>query len=342
MRAILFIPLLSLSLHATELRPPLQKEERKNGAQTLQSLSHLSRQLAAATSPLIMDETGAITAMATWVGEDGYLITKASEAPILEKLRARLPDGRLVKLREIRRHTGHDLALAQAIGVSGVGIVAFAPEMEPPIFGQWITSPATDGELRLGVISAQRRKIPGLGAAMGVRMDEKPTLSGNGVRIMGVAEDSPAQAAGLRQGDILMRIGEEPLTQFSQVHQIVSKMQPGELVKVDYIRSGKEHSATVRLASRTKVLSNWEGEDFANGGTSIRTDGFEEILQHDLPLSPADMGGPLLDLEGRALGINIARVDRITTFALPASVFWPEIQEWIHADRHPPKALPAR
>lgn len=341
MRATLCITLLCLSSQAAELRPSLQPDERKNGAQTLQSLTHLSLRLATATTRLV-DAKGRTAALATWVGEEGYLITKASEAPELEKLNARLADGTLVELREIRRHTGHDLVLAQAVGVRGVGTVAFTSEAGAPTFGQWITAPATDGQLRLGVISAQRRKIPGIGAAMGVRMDEKPTLTGNGVRILGVAEDSPARLAGLMQGDILLSIGDEQLTQFSQVHQIISKRQPGELVPVKFLRSGKERTITVRLASRTKVLSNWEGEDFANGGTSIRTDGFEEILQHDLPLTPSDMGGPLLDLEGRAIGINIARVDRITTFALPAAVFWPTIQEWLEADRHPPKALPAR
>ena len=29
------------------------------------------------------------------------------------------------------------------------------------------------------------------------------------------------------------------------------------------------------------------------------------------------MGAPLLNLEGLALGVNIARSDRVTTFALP-------------------------
>ena len=43
-----------------------------------------------------------------------------------------------------------------------------------------------------------------------------------------------------------------------------------------------------------------------------------------------------------SMGINIARVDRVTTFALPVEAFWSETQQWIHADRHPPKAVPAK
>jgi S1-C subfamily serine protease len=53
------------------------------------------------------------------------------------------------------------------------------------------------------------------------------------------------------------------------------------------------------------------------------------------------MGGPLLNLLGQAVGINIARVDRVTTFALPMEIFWPSVQQWIAEDRNPPKAEPA-
>ena len=90
------------------------------------------------------------------------------------------------------------------------------------------------------------------------------------------------------------------------------------------------------------MLSNWEGEDFANGGVSLRNDNFPEVLQHDIPLLPADMGGPVATLEGKVVGINIARVDRVTTFALPVEAFWTEAQLWIKADRHPPKAVLAQ
>jgi S1-C subfamily serine protease len=44
------------------------------------------------------------------------------------------------------------------------------------------------------------------------------------------------------------------------------------------------------------------------------------IIQHDLPLPKEAMGGPLFDLEGNCIGINIARVDRVTVFSLPAEI----------------------
>ena len=41
------------------------------------------------------------------------------------------------------------------------------------------------------------------------------------------------------------------------------------------------------------------------------------IIQHDVSLPPTAMGGAVLDLDGNALGINVARVDRVTTYAIP-------------------------
>jgi S1-C subfamily serine protease len=78
---------------------------------------------------------------------------------------------------------------------------------------------------------------------------------------------------------------------------------------------------------------NWEGEDFANHGTSLRTDNFPEVIQHDLPLNPEDMGGAVFDLKGRAIAVNIARVDRVTNYALPVETFLPEVTRWMKEDR---------
>jgi len=139
-----------------------------------------------------------------------------------------------------------------------------------------------------------------------------------------------------------INIAGEKVAEFRRVHDIVNKRQPGEVIDVRYIRKDKEETCRVRLASRTKVLQNWEGEDFANGGISLRSDNFPEVLQHDIPLLPSDMGGPVATLEGKVVGINIARVDRVTTFALPVEAFWTETQQWIKADRHPPKAVLAQ
>ena len=66
------------------------------------------------------------------------------------------------------------------------------------------------------------------------------------------------------------------------------------------------------------VLSKLEGGRFyLTRGTASE---LNDVIQHELPLTPQAMGGPLVNLQGKAMGINIARADRVTTFTLPATV----------------------
>ena len=46
---------------------------------------------------------------------------------------------------------------------------------------------------------------------------------------------------------------------------------------------------------------------------------FARGIQHDCAISAKDCGSPLIDLDGRLLGINIARAGRIQSYAIPIS-----------------------
>jgi S1-C subfamily serine protease len=50
---------------------------------------------------------------------------------------------------------------------------------------------------------------------------------------------------------------------------------------------------------------------------SRRAQGFEQAIEHDSVLPPWLCGGPLVNLDGEAMGLNIARAGRVTTYALP-------------------------
>ena len=60
---------------------------------------------------------------------------------------------------------------------------------------------------------------------------------------------------------------------------------------------------------------------------SSRRSGYSVILQHDSVLKPSDCGGPLVDLKGRVVGINISRAGRVETWAIPAEIVAPLIAE---------------
>jgi S1-C subfamily serine protease len=321
-------------LACVAVESPSQTATRTNGLFLTESLGGL-RATALGIRAQVLDADGEPRMAATLLSRDGYFLTKASETPALSEASLLLTNGHQGSVREVWRDKARDLVLGQVPGLGTRKALVMNPGANLR-HGTWLCALHGDqGEIRLGVSSANRRRIPSMGAALGIRMgpqQEEPQQA-DGVRIVGVASDSPAEAAGLKRNDILLEIEGERVQQFANVRDIVSRRQPGDELLVRFRRNGRDSQVSVRLASRTKVLANWDGEDYANGGISLRTDGFPDIIQHDLPLNPPDMGGPLLDLQGNLVAINISRVDRVTTFALPLESFWEEVREKIVADR---------
>ena len=59
---------------------------------------------------------------------------------------------------------------------------------------------------------------------------------------------------------------------------------------------------------------------------SLRQTGFPAVLIHDTIVGRRQCGGPVVDLEGRVVGVNIARFHRCSTFAIPQQ----EIRRLVH------------
>jgi len=65
-----------------------------------------------------------------------------------------------------------------------------------------------------------------------------------------VTEDSPAQAAGLMPGDELVALGDVSISDWEGFGNAVQQHQPGDKVKLSYIRDGEEKVATITMADR--------------------------------------------------------------------------------------------
>ncbi len=62
-------------------------------------------------------------------------------------------------------------------------------------------------------------------------------------------------------------------------------------------------------------------EEYQNqlgGGLSRRRFGFPIAFQHDSVVEPTDCGGPVVNLKGELVGLNIARAGRTETYAIPS------------------------
>ena len=66
-----------------------------------------------------------------------------------------------------------------------------------------------------------------------------------GVEVQRVQENSPAEIAGIKPGDVLLTYNSEDILSAPQVGRLVSETPPGRRVKVQYWRNGKIRTTTV-------------------------------------------------------------------------------------------------
>lgn len=81
--------------------------------------------------------------------------------------------------------------------------------------------------------------------SMGIMPDY--TFSGSGVRADGISDDKPAQKAGLKAGDIIIKMGELPIASLENYMQALGKFKKGDKVIVKYKRGDKEIETTVEF-----------------------------------------------------------------------------------------------
>src|SRR5262249_176380 len=64
--------------------------------------------------------------------------------------------------------------------------------------------------------------------------------------------------------------------------------------------------------------------------------GFPTALQHDSVLKARECGGPLVDLDGKVLGINIASSGRVDSYTIPSEVIQGMLPELMSGKLAPP------
>jgi putative serine protease PepD len=79
---------------------------------------------------------------------------------------------------------------------------------------------------------------------------EQPGSEPAGLYITSVTSDGPAQAAGLRAGDLIVGIDGAPATSAEQLLTATLQNRPGDVVRIAYVRQGVKQQADVTLGSR--------------------------------------------------------------------------------------------
>jgi serine protease Do len=251
----------------------------------------------------------------TLITDDGLIITKYSEImETRQPLRIAGNDRRLHRGRIIAHDIGIDLALIKSDIRYSSGIEWGSTEDLG--IGHWLTAgvDARPG-IRCGIVSASTREIPKAGGALGIQMGEEGRENG-GITVDLVTPDSPAQKAGLRRGDIIYAFDKKEVFTREKLRATV-QAHPGEKVVLSIIRDEQKQDIDVTLGYFTAVFGLRERNLKMSGTVSKRRGGFGTVIQHDITMTKTDIGGPLLSLEGKLLGINIARADRVQFYAIP-------------------------
>ena len=265
----------------------------------------------AAKSVVAIQVNGAPAVLGTVVSGEGHILTKNTET--LKGEISRPGDGGKVPLKLVKRFPKRDLALYQG-APEGLKPVRWTGKKKNPI-GTLLTTPGPDGEpLGIGLISVLTRALGEIGF-LGIQAGE----GDGGVVIVRIVNGSPAQKAGLRADDVITHVDGKALMDPFAFGSKIRTYRAGDEVEFTYRRGEEEQKISVKLASRPEEQSSgrFRRMNEMSGPLSERISGFPLALQHDIPIPPSFCGGPLLDLQGRCVGINVSRAGRVKTLAIP-------------------------
>jgi serine protease Do len=250
------------------------------------------------------------------ISPDGDILTKASELADIKKLSAAVDEQRYAEVKLIAVDPRWDVAHLK-LEASGLTPVTYAPT-SAVAQGTWVVangaSTRTHRRALAGIISAKTREIPTAGgAALGVIL--KPDAKD--LEIADVQDKSGAKEAGLQKGDVILAIDGKKVAKLEEVTEALKDLKAGTTAKLTYRRNNEELTIDVRLMARSEMTDQMNRNDQMSGLFSERRSGFPRILQHDILGAKSIVGGPLLDLDGRCIGMNIARANRAESFAIP-------------------------
>ena len=297
----------------------LESAFRTNGPTTQASFESV-REVLQNCSAVIQRGTKEI-AYGTVMSADGVILTKATEIGDGEGITVTVGTQVYKEVAVLATDVGWDVALLKVKAV-GLTPVQLATDLPDPERGTWVLANGATSRLKrrpqVGIIAANAREIPAAGGVvLGITFKEED----NKMVVEEVREGSGAAKAGIQKGDVIVAAAGQDVTDRESLAKLMEKRHVGEDVEITVEREGKKMPLQVRLAGRDELFKDPEQmsrNDMMSGDFSERRSGFPRVIQHDIIANRTTIGGPVLDLDGRCLGMNIARADRCETYAIPA------------------------
>ncbi len=256
--------------------------------------------------------------LCTVIRADGYALTKASEIETQnnQALTVMLTKDRMVPAEIVKIFPSHDLALIKLKDATGLKAISLDHSKTELPLGLFISAPSSGPDAAaIGVVSVSPRTLKGevrayLGAMLGPNK--------KGVMVKQVVPGGSAAKSGIIEGDIITKIDGEKLDSVEKLTKKLASSKPGTAMILDLLRDGVASAVKLTLGDRSKIRSKANAQNSMGTELSDQRAGFQKALQTDLPITPEECGGPVVDLEGNIVGITIARAGRINTYVLLA------------------------
>ena len=263
-------------------------------------------------------------ALATVVSADGYALTKASEVAKGD-FEVEFGDGRIVAAKGVDEMKAYDLALIK-VEATGLTAAKFA-NTETPV-GTLIAAVSTGEDATgLGVISVAARSLDERSKGfLGIVMsrDQAPD---RGVLIGKVVTGGAAERVGMQAGDIILEVNGQIMDSPGQLLKLVASLKPEQKVSVQILRDKEKKSLELSLGNRAQAAEQTgfdlrQLDQTAQMGSSLskNASGYPNAVQSDLALQAEDAGGPVIDVKGNIVGLNIARAERVSTYLIPGKI----------------------
>lgn len=154
--------------------------------------------------------------------------------------------GALVNLR------GELVGINTAILAPGGGNIGIGFAIPINMAHQIMTQLVAHGEVRRGRIGVMVQDLtPDLARAFDIKETQ-------GAVIAKIAKDSPAAKAGLKAGDVVIKVNGQPINSAAELRNTVGLMQVGESATFEVVRDGKPR--TVKIVIAQPVQTKFEGK----------------------------------------------------------------------------------
>ncbi|MBI2428992.1 MAG: PDZ domain-containing protein [Ignavibacteriales bacterium] len=113
--------------------------------------------------------------------------------------------------------------------------------------------------------------------------------NGRGILVKEVEEESNAEKAGIKAGDVITKIGDETINDIGDLHDAMEDLDEGDKVSVDLLRKGKKSSVSLEISERNYGnIWHFNGDNF-NRNFEFRMQPHLENMQREIEMKMREL-----------------------------------------------------